>query len=106
MLIDVETTSGTSLAKIIQEKKNTYIVSYMSYKKKGLYDYEEPCEIEKECVSGYYNTDDTESAAGFIKVEGGYNLLDDSDDDYEPSETSESESDSELSLVDENEETG
>ena len=104
MLVDIETTSGTSLAKIIQENKSTYTVSYLSYKKKGLYDYESPCEVEKECISGFYNPEDTEGVAGFRAVEGGYILLDDSeDDDYEPSESGDSESD--TSLDDEEEES-
>jgi hypothetical protein len=100
MLVDVETTSGTSLAKIVQENKDTVVVRYLSYKKKGLYDYEDPCEIERECISGFYNPEDTESSAGFKKVDGGYILLDNSDDDYTPSD-SESESDSDMSLDEE-----
>ena len=97
MLVDIETTTGTSLAKIIQENKSTYTISYLSYKKKGIYTYESPCEVEKECVAGFYNPEDTEGAAGFRAVEGGYILLDDSeDDDYEPSESGDSESDTSL----------
>ena len=97
MLVDIETTNGTTLAQIIKENRDTYTVQYMSYKKKGIYDYESPCEVEKECVSGFYNPEDDEIAAGFKKVDGGYILLSDSDDDYEPSEC-ESESDSVVSL--------
>ena len=101
MLVDVDTIHGTSLAKVIQENKNTYTISYLSYKKKGIYDYESPCEVEKECISGFYNPEDTETAAGFKKVEGGFILVEDSEDeDYEPSET-ESESESDISLLDE-----
>lgn len=99
MLVDIETTSGTSLAKIIQENKSTYTISYLSYKKKGIYTYESPCEVEKECISGFYNPEDTEDVAGFRAVEGGYILVDDDseDDNYEPSE---SDSESDVSLVD------
>ena len=108
MLVDIETTNGTSLAKIIQENKSTYTISYLTYKKKGIYTYESPCEVEKECISGFYNPEDTEGAAGFRAVEGGYMVVDDSeDDDYEPSESdSDSDSDSDISLVDEESETG
>ena len=98
MLVDIETTTGTSLAKIIQENKSTYTISYLSYKNKGLYDYESPCEVEKECISGFYNPEDTEQTAGFRAVEGGYMMVDE-DSDYEPSESG-SESDS-VSLDDE-----
>ena len=105
MLVDIETTSGTSLAKVIQENKSTYTVSYLSYKKKGIYVYESPCEVEKECIAGFYNPEDTESAAGFHAVEGGYMLVDDSDDDdYEPSESDTDSDESNVSLVDEKEE--
>ena len=99
MLVDIETTSGTSLAKIIQENKSTYTISYLSYKKKGIYIYESPCEVEKECISGFYNPEDTEDVAGFRAVEGGYILVDDDseDDNYEPSESG---SESDVSLVD------
>ena len=99
MLVDIETTSGTSLAKIIQENKSTYTISYLSYKKKGIYTYESPCEVEKECISGFYNPEDTEDVAGFRAVEGGYILVDDDseDDNYEPSESG---SESDVSLVD------
>lgn len=99
MLVDIETTIGTSLAKIIQENKSTYTISYLSYKKNGLYEYEPPCEVEKECISGFYNPEDTEGTAGFRAVEGGYMLVDD-DSDYEPSESG-SESDDDVSLDDE-----
>lgn len=103
MLVDVETTSGTTLAKIVQKNKDTVVVRYLSYKKKGLYDYEDPCEIDSECISGFYNPEDTEESAGFKKVDGGYILLDNSDDDdYTPD--SESESDSDISLDEEDSE--
>ena len=107
MLVDVQTTEGVSLAKIIQENRDTYTVAYMSYQKKGIYNYEPPCEVEKECIAGFYNPEDDERSAGFQKVEGGYILLsENSDDDYEPSDCS-SETESCSSLVtsdDENEE--
>ena len=101
MLADIETTTGTMLAKIIRETDQTYFVKYMSLGKKGFYRYEsEETEIDKECVAGFYNPEDTELAAGFKKVEGGYLLIDEiSDDDYEPSE--EAESDSDISLDEE-----
>lgn len=104
MLVDVNTTSGVILAKVLREKVDTYTVKFLVHKKKELYDYEDcETEIEKESVSGFYEPDDTEEQAGFIQVEGGF-VAKDEDEDYEPSDSeSESESDDE-SLVDEEEE--
>jgi hypothetical protein len=94
MLADIKTTSGISLAKIIKENETTYTIMYMSAKDKLLYHYEPACEIEKECISGFYNEDDTEEAAGFRRVDGGYVLSEDCDDDYEPSDSDSSEDES------------
>lgn len=104
MLCDVDTTSGISLAKIIHENDTTYTIMYMSSINKRLYDYEPICEIEKECVSGFYNEGDTEETAGFRKVEGGYVLLEDTDsndDNYEPDDSESDDDDDDMSLVDE-----
>lgn len=103
MLVDVNTENGISLAKVIQENEKTFTIRYLSYRKKGIYNYESPCEVEKDCISGFYNPDDTEEAAGFKKVDGGFVEIEDSEDEeYEPSESDESDSD--ISLVDEDEE--
>ena len=99
MLVDIETTEGIFLARVISEDENTYKIKYLVAKNKELYDYEEnEEEIEKECVCGIYEPGDTEEDAGFYKVDGGFMKLDE-DEDYEPSEC-ESSSDSEESLVD------
>jgi hypothetical protein len=98
MLVDIQTVDGVYLAKIICEYENTYKLRYMIAKNKQLYDYDkEEDEVEKACVCGFYDEDDTEETAGFYKVEGGF-MKKDEDDDYEPSECSDS--DSEESLVD------
>ena len=98
MLVDVNTTSGVILAKVIRENEATYTVKFLVHKKKELYDYEDcETEIEKESVSGFYDPDDTEEQAGFIRIDGGF-VFKDEDSDYEPSDT---ESDDEESLVDE-----
>lgn len=99
MLVDVNTTDGVFLAKVIQEKRDTYRVQYLVARTKELFDYEEPEEIEKDCVCGVYDESDTEEDAGFKRVDGGFIQIDE-DEDYEPSECCESESDSE-SLEDE-----
>lgn len=98
MLVDVDTTDGVYLAKVIRETSKTYVLRYLVYKKKGLYVYDSEEEVEKSCVCGFYDPDDTEKDAGFLPVVGGFIQVDNEDDEYEPSE-SESESESE-SLVD------
>jgi len=99
MLVDVDTTDGVYLAKVIRETSKTYVLRYLMYKKKGLYVYDSEEEVEKSCVCGLYDPDDTEKDAGFLPVEGGFIRVDNEDDEYEPSE-SETESETE-SLVDE-----
>jgi hypothetical protein len=104
MLVDVNTTDGVFLAKVVKEDSDKYKVRYLVAKTKELFDYEDTIdEIDKECVCGVYDPDDTEEHAGFVRVEGGFIQLDE-DEDYEPSECCESESDSE-SLVDEDEDS-
>jgi hypothetical protein len=102
MLIDVNTEDGTFLAKVVDEGADTYKVQYLVAKNKELFDYESIVhEIEKECVCGMYDPDDTEEQAGFVRVEGGFIQLDE-DEDYEPSESDEEDDDE--SLCDEEEE--
>jgi len=102
MLVDVETTEGIFLAKITHESEKTYKLKYLVAKNKQLYDYdEEEDEVEKDCICGFYDVNDTEKTAGFYKVDGGFMKLDE-DSDYEPSDCGTS--DSEESLVDSDEE--
>jgi len=103
MLVDVNTVDGVFLAKIVGEDVATYTVQYLVAKNKELFDYESDVyEVDKECVCGVYDPDDTEEKAGFVRVEGGFIQLDE-DEDYEPSDTESEESDDE-SLCDEDEE--
>ena len=96
MLIDVNTDDGTFLAKVVEELADTYKVQYLVAKTKELFEYEATVhEIEKDCVCGVYDPDDTEEQAGFIQVEGGYIQLDE-DADYEPSVSDESSEDESL----------
>ena len=100
MLVDVNTVDGISLAKVVGEDAGTYTVRYLVAKNKELFDYESDVyEIDKECVCGMYDPDDTEEKAGFVRVEGGFIQLDE-DEDYEPSDSEESD---EESLCDEDE---
>jgi hypothetical protein len=99
-LIDVHMENGEdTLAKIVDETESTYKVRYLNLVKDGtLYRYtKEIFEIEKECVSGFYDDDDTEEAAGFVRVDGGYAPIDDvEDEDYEPSEMEDSDNESDC----------
>ncbi len=98
-LIDVNTEDGTLLAKIVDETEDTYSIRYLSpikrkYNGTIMYDYEEsPDEIEKGCVSGFYDTCD-ESVAGYLKIEGGGFIIDgdNSDDEYDPETDNDQES--------------
>lgn len=91
----------TMLAKIVEESKETYKVKFMSPAKGGLYRYEEELtEVEKNAVSGFYDTDD-ERSAGFIPAHDGCFELIEDDENYEIESEPESESESES--VDESE---
>jgi hypothetical protein len=101
MLVDVKTDDGVFLAKVIDEDDETYEVRLLTYRKSGIFRYGPPLVVEKEHITGFYNPEDTEIAAGFKKTNEGYILLDEesSDDDYTPSsdgEESTSESDEEV----------
>lgn len=95
--VDISLENGeTCLAKIVEVKNNSFIVKFLSetsktYEDCKIYKFDkDKTEIEKECVSGYYDTGDIE-ATGFTKIEDvGYILKDDLDDDYEPSDSDES----------------
>ena len=103
MLVDIQTIDGVYLGKVICEYENTYKLRYLVAKDKQLYDYdEEEDEIDKDCICGFYDVDDTEEDAGFIRVEGGF-IKKDSDEDYEPSDCDDDTS-SDESLVDSGEE--
>ena len=105
-LIDVNTEDGVLLAKIVDETEDTYSIKYLSpikrkYNDLRVYDYDECTEnIEKECVSGFYDTGD-EAVAGYTLVEGGgFILNEDSDDDYDPTSDEDEDDSDEESLCD------
>jgi len=81
------------VAKIVGENAKTFTVKYLSPSKNMhgdliIYTYESKSyTIDKECVSGYYDSEKEEDA-GFIKVDGGWIHLE-GDSDYTPSEESE-----------------
>lgn len=104
VLVDEDGKEVHQVAKIVRETKKTYHVKFMSPHKSGLYRYDnELTEIEKECVSGFYDSTD-EKDAGFVRVDGGYQPIEEYDDDYEPSEEDESDTDDESVVESESEE--
>lgn len=113
-LIDVLFDDSTiSLAKIVEvdDSDSKFKVKYMvptskKYGDKRLYKYDSNVEtIDKECVNGYYDTEN-EEVAGYVKTDYGFILCEEEDDesDYEPSESEEEESESEDDDEDEEEE--
>jgi hypothetical protein len=107
MIVDVSCDDGSiQIARIIHEHGDMYAINFLELKKVGIYDFSSETElISKESVSGFYDVDNLESTDLYVKVNGGYELIDDSDDeDYTGSEGEEEDSDSDdESLVDEDE---
>jgi hypothetical protein len=107
MIIDVKCDDGTTqIARTVLETDVTYTVNFLERNKYHLYDFMNINEvINKEAVSGFYDTDDLEKTHLYAKNPNGYELVDDSEDeDYTCSDSeSDSESESDVSLVDEDE---
>ena len=109
VLIEIDNGKTTDLiAKIVGETSKTFTVKYLSPTKKlhgdlAIYEYEaKSYTIDKECVSGYYDSTNEEDA-GFIKVDGGW-VQADGDSDYSPSVGSETETDTDEESAAESEE--
>ena len=107
MIIDVKCDDGTTqIARTVLETDMTYTVNFLERNKYHLYDFMNINEvINKEAVSGFYDTDDLEKTHLYAKNPHGYELVDDSEDeDYTCSDSeNDSESESDVSLVDEDE---
>ena len=105
MIIDVKCDDGTTqIARTVLETDTTYTVNFLEKNKYHLYDFVNINEvINKESVSGFYDTDDLEKTHLYAKNPNGYELVDDSEDeDYTCSESeSECDSESDVSLIDE-----
>jgi hypothetical protein len=104
MIIDVECEDGTiQIARTVLENQDSYLVQFLERKGSEIYDFiDEPEEISKDSVSGFYDVDDLEETNLYARVPHGYTLIDDSEDeDYEATE--DDESDDDVSLVDEDE---
>ena len=105
MIVDVQCEDDTiQIAELIRDK-NTHDVEVRFIKKikSNLYNFEDEITVvPKEAICGWYDTENLEDTGVFVKVPGGYDVVDDSEDeDYVCSDEDE-ESESE-SLVDEDE---
>jgi hypothetical protein len=109
MLVDILLEDDViSLAKVVETLEKTLKIQYFSPTKKKygdqrVYNYEDTVEeVDKECVNGYYGTDEDERVAGFTYIENiGFVRVDD-DSDYDPESDPESSDDeSELDLDEE-----
>jgi hypothetical protein len=108
MIVDVQFEDETvQIARIIHEHGDMYAVNFLE-KENNVYNFSLDTElVPKDAISGFYDVENLEETELYVKVPGGYDLLDDSEDeDYVCSEEDESESDSEsdISLEDEDDE--
>ena len=110
MIVDVQFEDETiQIARIIHEHGDMYAVNFLE-KENNVYNFSVDTElVPKDAISGFYDVENLEETELYVKVPGGYDLLDDSEDeDYVCSEEdkseSESESESDISLEDEDDE--
>jgi hypothetical protein len=93
MIVDVQCEDDTiQIAELISDTE----VIFLTKLENGLYDFEDEITvIPAESICGWYDCKTLEETDLFMKVPGGYTLLDDSEDeDFEYSETDLSESES------------
>ena len=105
MIVDVYCEDDTvQIARIINEIDDSYTIHFLEKNKYNVYDFsEEEVKVSKDSISGFYDTDDLQGTNLYVKVQHGYELLDDSDDEtFQCPESEEDESEDE-SLVDEDE---
>lgn len=101
MIVDVICDDGTvQIAQTIAEDEHSYSVLFLK-RMKDFYNFDDEVVIvPKESISGFYDVDRLEDTELYTMTPNGYELIDDSEDeDFEYSETDESESD--ISLDDE-----
>lgn len=79
------------LAKVIKEHVATVSVRFFTFKK-NYYRFESVCDIDRECICGFYEPNETIESLGYQEISNNKYIL---SDDYEPSGASESDSESE-----------
>lgn len=106
MIVDVKCDDDTiQIANILQDVTTSEVeVKFLKRVKSNLYNFDDETSIvPKESVCGWYDTKNLEDTELYVKVSGGYDLVDDSEDeDFTCSESDEPESESE-SLIEEDE---
>ena len=105
MIVDVHCEDDTvQIARIVHEHAGMYAVNFLEEKKRGVYDFSSLTELVcKESISGFYDVDNLEDTDLYMKIQDGYVLMDDSEDeDYVCSDSDVSESES----LDDDEEDG
>ena len=104
-IIDVDFEDGfKSIAKIVKDGQSEYEVVLLEYYGDGEWDFdtEEPILITKDSVSGFYDTTDLENTGFYEKLKNGmYVEVDESDFEYELASSEDDESESDVSLDDE-----
>jgi hypothetical protein len=104
-IIDVDFEDGfKSIAKIVKDGQSEYEVVLLEYYGDGEWDFdtEEPILITKDSVSGFYDTTDLENTGLYEKLKNGmYVEVDESDFEYELDSSEDDESESDVSLDDE-----
>ena len=105
MLVDVNCDDGTvQIARIVKDGDDTCTVRFPERVKCNLYEFTKTDDVvEKSSISGFYDTDDLEKTLLYVKVNNGYELIDDSEDEDFTCSESEDETDDDISLVDEDE---
>lgn len=79
------------LAKVIKEHVATVSVRFFTFKK-NYFRFESVCDIDRECICGFYEPNETIESLGYQEISNNKYIL---SDDYEPSGASESDSESE-----------
>lgn len=104
MFVDIQCDDDTiQIAQLIRDENTCDVeVVFLKRIKSNLYDFEDEISVvPKDAVCGWYDVETLEDTELYVKVDGGYELTDDSEDEeYVCSEEDESESES---LVDEDE---
>lgn len=104
MIVDVRCDDDTvQIADLVRDDNGSEVeVRFLTRVKSSVYNFEDNISvIPVESICGWYDTDKLEDTELYVKVNDGYELVDDSEDeDFEYSETDDSESES---LIEEDE---
>jgi hypothetical protein len=106
-IVDVQFEDGTvSICQIIDQVGSDYIVSELICKRDGTCKFsDDTCPVAKDAVCGFYDVTKLEDTELFRRVSGNvYETIYDSDEDYEASTDEDIESESDISLDDDEEE--